>query len=62
VAPLYHRLDGKRVEMSRGIRTRRLPREAAFALVQEETRWQRNKKVAIKHGFEGVRERTLPWH
>jgi hypothetical protein len=25
-------------------------------------RRERNKKVAIKHGFEGVREHILPWH
>jgi hypothetical protein len=24
--------------------------------------WKRNKKVAIKHGFEGARELILAWH
>src|SRR5215510_380555 len=24
--------------------------------------WKRNKKVARKRGFEGVRERLVPWH
>src|SRR5262249_5137018 len=26
------------------------------------TRWKRNTKVALKPGFEDVRERILPWH
>jgi len=25
------------------------------------TAWKRNKKVAIKHSFEGARERILAW-
>jgi hypothetical protein len=32
------------------------------AAIASEHYWKRNKKVAIKHGFEGVRERILPWH
>jgi hypothetical protein len=30
--------------------------------VRRQYAWKRNKKVAIKPGFEGVRERIVPWN
>jgi hypothetical protein len=43
--------------MSMGVR-RRMKRYSIIPM----TIRKRNKKVAIKHGFEGVREHILPWN
>jgi hypothetical protein len=41
------------------VETVQLPKNKTDAVI---TRWKRNKKVAVKPGFEGVRKRILPWN